>query len=178
MSSLTKEQLQRIEENRKKAMQLKSANTNQASSTAAPEAPFKGVPSSNFYSASSGAKKPLDVQTVSHGPNVKRFKPGGDQNNIPQKQNNGHQYVKNSNYQQSAEVLMTANNSGICKAISADRFSVNIGYNQQTIEVFKQIPSKLYGMHILSLNSQILMNQFYFLRHYVQDVEFFYNGSW
>jgi HepA-related protein (HARP) len=145
MSSLTKEQLQRIEENRKKAMQLKSANTNQASSTAAPTAPFKGVPSSSFYSA----KKPLDVQTVSHGPSVKRLKPGGDQNNIPQKQN-GHQYVKNSNYQQSAEVVMTANNSGICKAISADRFSVNIGYNQQTIELFKQIPSKLYGMHITS----------------------------
>jgi hypothetical protein len=158
MSSLTKEQLQRIEENRKKAMQLKSANTNQASSTAAPKAPFKGVPSSNFYSAS-GAKKPLDVQTVSHGPNVKRFKPGGDQNNTPQKQNNGHQYVKNSNYQQSAEVLMTANNSGICKAISADRFSVNIGYNQQTIEVFKQIPSKLYGMHLLFLNLHSSSNE-------------------
>jgi hypothetical protein len=145
MSSLTKEQLQRIEENRKKAMQLKSANTNQASSTVAPKDPFKGVPSSNFYGAS-GAKKALNVQTVSHGPSVKRFKSGGEQNNIPQKQN-----FKNSN-QQSAEVLKTANNSGLCKVISADRFSVNIGYNQQSIEVFKQIPSKLYGMQKFCLN--------------------------
>lgn len=145
MSSLTKEQLQRIEENRRKALERKSANTNHASmmlaatTSVSPKAPFKGVSSSNFYGAS--VTKPLDVKTVSHGPSAKRFKPDGQ--NIP-KALNGHQNVKNS-IQQPAEVKLTANNSGLCKVISGDRFTVTIGYNQQMIEVFKQIPSKLYG---------------------------------
>jgi len=128
MSSLTKEQLLRIEENRKKALERKAA----AAVSTAQIAPK--VTSSSFYGA--GSKKPLDIKVVpsSAAPAAKKFKsePGKPQ------------YA----YQQSdsSEVKRTPANTGLCKIISRDRFAVNMGYNQQTIEIFKKLPSKLYGI--------------------------------
>ncbi|XP_059474931.1 SWI/SNF-related matrix-associated actin-dependent regulator of chromatin subfamily A-like protein 1 [Neocloeon triangulifer] len=45
-----------------------------------------------------------------------------------------------------SEVKLDSSNNGTCKITSRLRFTVNIGYNQQTIEVFKKIPSKQYDM--------------------------------
>jgi hypothetical protein len=165
-SSLTEEQLKRIAENRRIALEKKAAaeaaraqNANRQQSGAStstgqashgppnPSSNANAVQTTSFYKPNEkqAAYKPAvnvtfnktgsTVKTAAssssngYGPNAKKLKPN------------------DAGASTSTASVPTKVVTGICKMISRDRFMVAAGYHQQMIELFKTIPSKVYGTH-------------------------------
>ncbi|XP_015909401.2 SWI/SNF-related matrix-associated actin-dependent regulator of chromatin subfamily A-like protein 1 [Parasteatoda tepidariorum] len=154
MSQLTEEQRKRIEENRRKALEIRakrSANESNFSNCISSSAPAT-TKSKNFVSSVSSAKSihrpfllkdPEGNFTVSARSLSSKFKPNETLLNNKTSEN-----IKTKN---PFEIRV----KGPCVLVSRKRFFVNIGYNKELIDVFKSIPSKLYDAQTKKWNFHI-----------------------
>ncbi|XP_067126580.1 LOW QUALITY PROTEIN: SWI/SNF-related matrix-associated actin-dependent regulator of chromatin subfamily A-like protein 1 [Centruroides vittatus] len=118
--TLSEEQKRRIEENRRKALEIRAAKLQKQQL--------------NFYSSKSDdsrlpSKKIFSNKTYSNNKNVSTSNWNRNNNKL----------YKKANFPTSDKQI-----TGTCVLVSRSRFMVEIGYHSKLIEVFRTIPSKLY----------------------------------
>lgn len=165
-SKLTLEQERKIEENRKKALEIRArklANVNSASpQTSTGSTCSEQVSSRNPTTTSAprlGHHQPFQKVSLTSGQSVSKCNMSDNNKlSIPPSSSSG---VVGSFYKQVSRSNQTASSSacsagppprprpvlvgGRCVSHSRDRFRVEVGYHAELIAVFKTIPSKNYG---------------------------------
>ena len=126
MSSLTREQLQKIEANRQLALKRRNERLAVQEKSAVPS--FRAdVPKQNIYPTSNQLSP---ITTFYCSANIS----GNVKTHF------------NSNKKQSSKVI-----TGNCRLITRDRFTVVVPYHERLIDIFKSIPGKVYGKYFVNL---------------------------
>lgn len=138
-SSLTPEQIARIEQNRKLALEKRAARLQQTLNTSGTTSASHQPPKSQTDKPHTSTKlfsnySPLNVNIV------KSSKPDS-----PSKLNQLNSNVKSEIASRVGKPQLSASVVGTCKLISKNRFTVDMPYQQQAVDLFRTINGKEYG---------------------------------
>ena len=169
-STLTEEQLRRIEENRRRALEIKAAREN-----AAAQDQQKKIDAEQQRRIEENRRRALELKAArekaSGQPPSKIFKPNQPSPTTPRaatypptgstsgqsplvSSGANNQYSKSATQTQNAQVFGEKPVLGKCVLNDRTTFHVDMGYHAKAIDIFKTINSRKYGeQYILDLNS-------------------------
>lgn len=125
-----------IEQKRLLALQRKAQKLTQNNAAGSSNVSSNGVPTQSAQSRESHNGTNGKLQDVS------RYKYDKDSSGVMRtpKRDNRPSPLKAKNFFASSQVI-----NGQCTMVSDTRFMVDVDYNQQLVELFKTMPSRLYG---------------------------------